>query len=230
MRTDEARIGLWSSTPRVMIPYSVSIPITFGMATRPPPVPCLDARIARPAGGRQDLPTNPTLEVLAGLEPLDRAPLGFLALADECAHVDDALALLAGDLGPVIGIGRIGQVLVLPVLLDDGLEEVLRLQTPLARGDQPLDGQLLGPAHDVLHHRPGGEVLEVQQLLVPVGVGDLEELVGLGDAVHLGHGQLDHRPDGGDDVHVGGWKMRRIWRSVSPTYLLSSSGPLTFRK
>ena len=26
------------------------------------------------------------------------------------------------------------------------------------------------------------------------------------------------------------WKISRIWRSVSPTYLLSSSGPLTFRK
>ena len=25
-------------------------------------------------------------------------------------------------------------------------------------------------------------------------------------------------------------KIRRIWRSVSPTYLLSSSGPLMFRK
>ena len=26
------------------------------------------------------------------------------------------------------------------------------------------------------------------------------------------------------------WKTRRIWRSVSPTYLLSSSGPLMLRK
>ena len=26
------------------------------------------------------------------------------------------------------------------------------------------------------------------------------------------------------------WKTRRIWRSVSPTYLLSSSGPLMFKK
>jgi hypothetical protein len=26
------------------------------------------------------------------------------------------------------------------------------------------------------------------------------------------------------------WKIRRMWRSVSPTYLLSSSGPLMFRK
>ena len=26
------------------------------------------------------------------------------------------------------------------------------------------------------------------------------------------------------------WNTRRIWRSVSPTYLLSSSGPLMFKK
>ena len=26
------------------------------------------------------------------------------------------------------------------------------------------------------------------------------------------------------------WKISRIWRSVSPTYLLSSSGPLMLRK
>ena len=26
------------------------------------------------------------------------------------------------------------------------------------------------------------------------------------------------------------WKTRRIWRSVSPTYLFSSSGPLMLRK
>ena len=26
------------------------------------------------------------------------------------------------------------------------------------------------------------------------------------------------------------WNTRRIWRSVSPTYLLSNSGPLMFRK
>ncbi len=26
------------------------------------------------------------------------------------------------------------------------------------------------------------------------------------------------------------WKTRRMWRSVSPTYLLSSSGPLMLRK
>ena len=32
------------------------------------------------------------------------------------------------------------------------------------------------------------------------------------------------------DFSFARWKMRRIWRSVSPTYLFSSSGPFTFRK
>ena len=32
------------------------------------------------------------------------------------------------------------------------------------------------------------------------------------------------------DFSLARWKIRRIWRSVSPTYLFSSSGPFTFRK
>ena len=32
------------------------------------------------------------------------------------------------------------------------------------------------------------------------------------------------------DFSLARWKIWRIWRSVSPTYLLSSSGPLMFRK
>src|SRR3712207_8579433 len=38
-----------------------------------------------------------------------------------------------------------------------------------------LDGHLLRPVDDVLQHGAGVEVLEVQDLLVAVGVGDLEE-------------------------------------------------------
>jgi hypothetical protein len=61
-------------------------------------------------------------------------------------------------------------------------------------GDLALDGQLLGPAHDVLDHGARREVLEVHDLLVAVLVGDLEELVLLVVAVHLVHGGLDHGP------------------------------------
>ena len=32
------------------------------------------------------------------------------------------------------------------------------------------------------------------------------------------------------DFSLARWKITRIWRSVSPTYLLRSSGPLMFRK
>ena len=46
---------------------------------------------------------------------------------------------------------------------------------------------------DVLDHRAGVEVLEVQRLLVTVGVGDLEEAVLLGLGVHPLDGVLDHR-------------------------------------
>ena len=32
------------------------------------------------------------------------------------------------------------------------------------------------------------------------------------------------------DFSLARWKIRRIWRSVSPTHLLRSSGPLMLRK
>src|SRR5205807_7123908 len=115
------------------------------------------------------------LQVLAGADPLDGpSARGLLALGEEGAHVDDALALLARDLGPVVGVGGVGQVLVLLVLLPDGGEEVVGADALALAGDGPLDGELLGPAHDVLDHGPRGEVLEVEDLLVAVLVGDLE--------------------------------------------------------
>ena len=51
------------------------------------------------------------------------------------------------------------------------------------------------PGHDVLDHRPGVEVLEVQDFLVPVGVGDLEEPVLVGLGVHPLDDRVDHRVD-----------------------------------
>src|SRR5687767_15536863 len=96
------------------------------------------------------------LEVLPGGDPLDGATaFGLLAAGDERPDVDDALALLAGDLGPVVGIGRVGQVLVLLELLTDGFHEVLRRNALLPPGDQPLDRELLRPPDDVLDHGPG---------------------------------------------------------------------------
>src|SRR5205807_5103894 len=114
------------------------------------------------------------LEVLPGGDPLDgAAALGLLAAGDERADVDDALALLARDLRPVVGVGGVGQVLVLLELLADGFDQVLGGDALLPAGDQALDRELLRPPDDVLDHGPGGEVLEVQDLLVAVLVGDL---------------------------------------------------------
>ena len=60
----------------------------------------------------------------------------------------------------------------------DSIRSSTRMPVPSA-GELALDGELLGPAHDVLDHGPRGEVLEVHDLLVAVLVGDLEELVRL---------------------------------------------------
>ena len=74
-------------------------------------------------------------QVLAGGDPLDGATaLGLVVVGGhERAHVDDALALLARDLGPVVGVGRVGQVLVLLVLLVDRLDEVVGADAPCRR-------------------------------------------------------------------------------------------------
>ena len=64
-----------------------------------------------------------------------RPPTGCRRLVHEGADVDDPLALLARDLRPVVGVGRVGQVLVLLVLLVDRRDEVLGADAPLAAGD-----------------------------------------------------------------------------------------------
>src|SRR5215210_106185 len=160
----------FESAPRRMIPYSVSIPQTFRMAIAGP-YPLTGVR---------------PLQVLAGAHTLDGPPAGgFLALRHQGADVDDPLALLARDLGPVVGVGGVRQILVLLVLLLDGGEHVGRADAPALAGDRPLDGELLGPAHDVLDHGARREVLVVQDLLVAVLVRDLQEAVVVVGAVHL---------------------------------------------
>ena len=63
--------------------------------------------------------------------------------------------------------------------------------------EEVLDRHLLGAVDDVLDHRAGVEVLEVQDLLVAVGVGHLEEPVLLGLGVHPLDRGLDHPADAG---------------------------------
>src|SRR5215204_4632805 len=136
MSTEEAAIGLDSPAPRSTMPYSVSMPQTFRMAT--------------PETYRR--PVTKPLQVLTGRHPLDGATAGgtvTLVTGDKRTDVHDALALLARDLRPVVGVGGVGQVLVLLVLLDDRGEQVVGADAAGAAGDQALDGQLLGPPDDV---------------------------------------------------------------------------------
>ena len=58
-----------------------------------------------------------------------------------------------------------------------------------------LDRVLLRTVDDVLDHRSGVEVLEVHDLLVAVGVGDLQEPVLVTLGVHPLDDLLDHRVD-----------------------------------
>src|SRR5215216_2463424 len=189
-------MGFDSAGPRRRIPYSVSTPQTLGIATRRP-----YRRAGAPRPHRSDGPATvpwrtALLQVLAGGHPLDGPPAhGVLVRGDEGAHVDDALALLPGDLGPVVRVGGVRQVLVLLVLLDDGGDQVVGADALRPPGDEPLDCQLLGPAHDVLDHGAGREVLEVHDLLVTVLIGDFEEAVVVVGAVHRLDGLLDHCGD-----------------------------------
>src|SRR6195952_5339405 len=139
------------------------------------------------------VPGTRGLQVLPGVRRgVDLLALRCALAGDERADVDDPLALLAGDAGPVVGVGRVRQVLGLGELVHHGVEQVLDAQTRLLGLQVGLDRRLLGPAHDVLDHRAGVEVLEVQDLLVPVGVGDLGERVIVGPGVEAREDPLDH--------------------------------------
>src|SRR5262245_15020437 len=138
-------MGFGSAAPRMTIPYSVSMPSTLTMATggRYPPARCSRVSPALTTKIKFRLRRR-SLEVLTGGNPLDRAaPGGLVALGHDGADVDDPLALLPGDLGPVVGVSGVGQVLVLLVLLLDGIEEVLSADASPFASDHPLDCQLL---------------------------------------------------------------------------------------
>src|SRR6267142_1661462 len=141
-----------------------------------------------------------SLEVLPGVDDALDAPKLFLRLAHERLDVDDPLALLPGDLRPVVGVGGVGEVLVLLELLADGGEQVVGHDALLAAPDVALEGELFGPAHDRFDHGAGGEVLEVEDLFIAVGVGDLEEAVLLAERVHGLDGGGDHGGDGAGDI------------------------------
>src|SRR5499426_2565282 len=117
--------------------------MTFGIAMRPsslatenePPV----SRGGDPGGnGGAVGPPHSFLEILAGGDDLLDVLLLLFGVAHERLHVDDPLALLAGDLRPVVGVGRIGQILVLLELLANGREQVVGADALFAPTDQAL--------------------------------------------------------------------------------------------
>src|SRR5262245_27012435 len=123
MSRSDDRIGLKSGWFLTVMPYSVSMPMTFGMAINPhdeetPPATHVEGErgVVGDAGARggprarQPLPR--ALQILAGIDHALDVALLFLGLAHERLHVHDPLTLLPGDLGPVIGVGGVGQVLV----------------------------------------------------------------------------------------------------------------------
>src|SRR5258705_6394188 len=141
-----------------------------------------------------------SLEILARVDDALDAPKLFLRLAHERLDVDDPLALLTGDLRPVVGVGGVGEVFVLLELFANGGEQVVGHDALLAPTDVTLEGGLFWPAHDRFDHGAGGEVLEVEDLFVAVGVGDLEEAVFLAERVHGLDGRGDHGGDGAGDI------------------------------
>src|SRR3989442_3163202 len=172
MSRSEERMGLKSGWFLTVIPYSVSMPMTFGMAMRflapwrtetPGPGQGKDEGGAPP-------PSRSRLQILSGIDDALDAPLLLLGLAHQRLHVDDPLTLLPRDLRPVVGVRGVRQVLVLLELLADGGLEVLGGDALGAAADQALEGELLGPAANGLAHPARGEVLEVEHFLVAVGV------------------------------------------------------------
>src|SRR5258705_8576106 len=141
-----------------------------------------------------------SLEILARVDDALDAPKLFLRLAHERLDVDDPLALLTGDLRPVVGVGGVGEVFVLLELLANGGEQVVGHDALLAATDVALEGELFCPAHDRFPHGGRREVLEVEDLFVAVGVGDLEEAILLAERVHGLDGRGDHGGDGAGGI------------------------------
>ena len=117
MSIEEASTGLASAVPRRSTAYSVSMPHTFGTATGQP---------TRRPSASDATSDGSSLQVLTGGDALDLAATGLaVALGQQGAHEDDALALLARDLRPVVGVRGVRQIFVLPELLLDRVEQVL---------------------------------------------------------------------------------------------------------
>src|SRR5574337_40825 len=214
MRKMELPTGSKPEASRAVIPSSVSLPMIFSMAMNVSScgdTPLLGNHPDRfhlcaccrtgtgrdPAsawtadhGCRRINMAGGSSEVMTRADGLDLARLLAFPVEDR-PDMHDPVAPAAGDLDPVVGVGRVGEVLVLPELGLHRLHEVGGREALRPGGDQALDGGLLGPGADALDEGARDEVLEVEGLLLPGGVGDLEEAVALVGGEHLGGGGLD---------------------------------------
>src|SRR5690606_39457079 len=104
----------------------MSVPPTTAMRTKRPSLVSVSPRTRTWPYLAGHVRVRGRSEVLAGGDPLDVPAAGGPAVlpVDDRADVDDALALLARDLRPVVRVGRGGQVLVLLVLMVVGVAEV----------------------------------------------------------------------------------------------------------
>src|SRR5690349_21937322 len=96
-------------------------------------------------------------QVLPGVRHgVDRpARLGPGLAGNQGPDVNDALALLAGDPGPVARVGGVRQVLVLAELVDARGPQVADPHALLAGAEEVLDGNLLVLGVADLDHRSG---------------------------------------------------------------------------
>src|SRR5690242_20391505 len=101
----ELATGSTAAASRLAIPNSVSVPRTRGVM-----------------GNFMLCMNEDSLEIMTGGDRFNLARL--CRSAADCPDVDYFLALLSSNFGPVIGIGRIGQVFVFLEFLTDGSDQV----------------------------------------------------------------------------------------------------------
>ena len=104
----------------------------------------------------------------------------------------DLFSFFPGDLRPVVGIARIGQVFVFLELLPNGADQVLGPEATAFLRNRPLDGKLLPARYDAFDQRTAREILKVEHFLFTVRVGDLDELILFRGGVHRPDREIDH--------------------------------------
>src|SRR5262249_50391202 len=109
------------------------------LLTPAPYAPTLGRRARWPTWIFRRDPSVATLQVLAGRRDSFDTPLGTRRLARQRLHRDDPLALLAGDLRPVVGMRRVGQILVLLELFADRRQEIVGPDALLPAADVALE-------------------------------------------------------------------------------------------